>query len=604
MKTKSRMRLCPVTRLAFMCVVCLLAVGGKADNIYWTGAGGSGVGDFNVPSNWQQDRVPGEDDTAYFNNYSGINQNWAVTLNTDVTNAKVVLRAPAPDYETLFVMDQHVYNVTTNVSVWDASGGRITFTNGTLRSGAGKFSFKPDSGSQVTNLVITMKDVISEAGDLEVAAATATFEGGRLRVTNSVEVTASAQNVTTGRLDLARDVQCDVDGYLKIDARSTSFAMLNVSGGSNTFGKSETSQTLLVATGGKGALWGGGGTNSVSGDLAIGRDSGGSGEMTVTGGLWTIGRYVYNGLYGSGALNISGGELRVVGKVLALGRYAGATGTVEVSGGVLDLNGGNLWLGGDAGCVVRLTLSGDGVLKVKSVYEYNAAAASEVLFDGGTLKAAAAGELVKALDDVRLTAKGLVVDTDGKDVSVTPELKNAAGEAGGITKKGAGTLTLTGTRSATGPVSVLGGTLVMSSAATVEAGVSRIDGTLTLPSDTRLTVAAGSALAGTGSVARVTLADNAALARDKADGAVAPLNVGDCAAGGTLTVALSGYSLSDLLVTLPLLKVSSATFVKPGAMNVTLDGVPVAAVKVKYAESGGNTVLSVRYTDGTMIRVR
>ena len=98
MKTKSRMRLCPVTRLAFMCVVCLLAVGGKADNIYWTGAGGSGVGDFNVPSNWQQDRVPGEDDTAYFNNYSGINQNWAVTLNTDVTNAKVVLRAPAPDY--------------------------------------------------------------------------------------------------------------------------------------------------------------------------------------------------------------------------------------------------------------------------------------------------------------------------------------------------------------------------------------------------------------------------------------------------------------------------------------------------------------------------
>ncbi|NLF98567.1 MAG: hypothetical protein GX565_00285 [Lentisphaerae bacterium] len=586
-----------------MCVVCLLAVGGKADNIYWTGAGGSGVGDFNVPSNWQQDRVPGEDDTAYFNNYSGINQNWAVTLNTDVTNAKVVLRAPAPDYETLFVMDQHVYNVTTNVYVWDASGGRITFTNGTLRSS--KFQFTPNSGSQVTNLVITMKDVISEAGDLEVAAATAaTFEGGRLRVTNSVEVTASAQNVTTGRLDLARDVQCDVDGYLKIDARSTSFAMLNVSGGSNTFGKSETSQTLLVATGGKGALWGGGGTNSVSGDLAIGRDSGGSGEMTVTGGLWTIGRYVYNGLYGSGALNISGGELRVVGKVLALGRYAGATGTVEVSGGVLDLNGGNLWLGGDAGCVARLTLSGDGVLKVKSVYEYNAAAASEVLFDGGTLKAAAAGELVKALDDVRLTAKGLVVDTDGKDVSVTPELKNAAGEAGGITKKGAGTLTLTGTRSATGPVSVLGGTLVMSSAATVEAGVSRIDGTLTLPSDTRLTVAAGSALAGTGSVARVTLADNAALARDKADGAVAPLNVGDCAAGGTLTVALSGYSLSDLLVPLPLLKVPSATFVKPGAVNVTLDGVPVAAVKVKYAESGGNTVLSVRYTDGTMIRVR
>ena len=46
-------------------------------------------------------------------------------------------------------------------------------------------------------------------------------------------------------------------------------------------------------------------------------------------------------------------------------------------------------------------------------------------------------QLVKALDDVQLTANGLVVDTHGHAVSIVPELKNAVGEAGAITKKGA-----------------------------------------------------------------------------------------------------------------------------------------------------------------------
>lgn len=628
-----------------------LAVDVNAEVLHWVGGGGSGTGDFNVPANWQEGKVPGESDLAAVNN---VNKNWAVTLTSDVTNSIVSLVAPSPAYETLFVMDQHVWTVTNYVSVWEASGGRITFTNGTLRSRSNGFA--PGYGTLVTNLVLSMKDVVCEMGSMQISAATANFEGGRLWVTNGLTVGIAGGGAA--RLNLDRGVQCDVtnalyvgsdlgttgelvningelrhdktgsyfmvgrngcgamaiiggstyvSGTLSLGSGGSAAGTLNVSGGSNTFGRVTTDVTLVVAESGKGSLLAGGGTNSVGGSMSIGNATGGVGEMTLTNGLWTIGRFLYVGQNGSATLNISGGEMRFVNgsPVMPVARYAGATGTVAVSGGLLDVNG-NLWMGGSAGApgaLARLTLSGDGVLRVKAIFEHDAVAESQVLFDGGTLKAAAAGTLVEALDDVRLTAKGMVLDTAGYTVSVVPALQNAEGEAGGITKKGTGTLTLAGARSATGPVSVLGGTLVMSNTVAVSAGISRIDGTLTLTADNRLTVGPGAALAGTGSVARVTLADNAVLARAKADGAVAPLNVSDCVAGGSLTVALSGYELTDLLASLPILKVPSSTFVKPTSVSVTRNGVTVSAVGVRYTESGGNTVLNVVYNSGTLIRL-
>jgi len=235
--------------------------------------------------------------------------------------------------------------------------------------------------------------------------------------------------------------------------------------------------------------------------------------------------------------------------------------------------------------------------------ENNTTATSLIVFDGGTLKAAASGTLIQPLDDVRLTASGLVVDTDGYAVSIVPPLQDATGMAGGITKKGAGTLTLAGARLATGPVSVLGGALVVSNNVSVSAGTSRIDGALSLTADNRLTVGAGAALAGTGTVARVTLADNAVFARSKTDGAVAPLNVNDCVANGHLTVALSGYELTDLRVSLPLLRVPSSFFVKPASLSVTRDGAAAPSVIVRYTENADATVLNVAYNSGTMISI-
>ena len=712
-------------------IVALAAHSASGTWFYWQGAGGSGVGDYEVPANWTTSIVPGNADDAAFKNTA--NKNWRVTLNSNVTHSVILNDISGAGSETVFNLNQKTLTSTeANSGIYFryGAGGKVTFTNGTLACYRIRCHVEPASGSTtLTNhAFIAFQNVFSEGSIADFAGSTATFEGGAHSVTNLMrignmtlasayatvklvggtrfgvtnEVDVGGISGSTGRLEVAdatfrmgsagnyvghfansegtltvgTGAEVFVPGYLwfghsghgvfeqsggncvvtngitlgeyaaargEMTLSGGSFsgtAALNlvgkqgrgdvtltggtnflngilslgclaggtgymtVLGGTNTFGSDVVVDRIYVGDAGTGTLLAGGGTNTTVAS-SIGTSPGGSGTMTVTNGLWRNTKHMWVGYYGNGNFNVSGGEMRFVdgGPVLAVGRYVNATGMVAVSGGVLDVNG-SVWMGGAASAFARLSLSGSGVLRTKTIQEYNAAATSLIVFDGGTLKAAASGALIQPLDDVRLSATGMVVDTDGYAVSIVPTLQDAtAGVAGGITKKGAGTLTLAGTRAATGPVSVLGGTLVVSNNVAVLAGTSRIDGVLSLTAANRLTVGAGAALAGTGTVARVTLADNAVFARSKTDVAVAPLNVSDCVANGHLTVDLSGYSLTDLLISLPLLKVPSTAFAKPMSVNVKRNGVSAPSVIVRYTESDGATVLNVVYNSGTMIRV-
>ena len=383
---------------------------------------------------------------------------------------------------------------------------------------------------------------------------------------------------------------------------------MTVLGGTNTFSSVAAIARLQVGGFGRGTLLGLGGTNSTVA-IAVANDPGSSGVMTVSNGLWTVAEHMWVGNAGNGALTICGGEMRFLnsGPALPIGRYNNATGVVTIAGGLVDMGGnGAIWLGRadqtkNAG---RLVLAGTGVLRTKQIFEYaqGPTSSSQILFDGGTLKASASGALVYDVDDVQLTTNGMVVDSAGFNVSVATVLQNASGQAGGITKKGTGTLTLAADRNATGPVSVLGGTLVVSNAVAVSAGTSRIDGALTLTAANRLTVAAGAALAGTGSVARVTLQDSAVFTRAKADGAVTPLTVSDCVADNRLTVVLTGYTLSDLKTALPLMRTPTA-FIDVSKITVRLNGQTNSHLTAKYVEVGGQQVLYASYSTGTLLRI-
>jgi len=525
-------------------------------------------------------------------------------------------------------------------------GGRIAFTNGTLR--APTLSFVP----QVTNnLLLSMNSVACETATNDYGFTRATFEGGSLKVANSFSVgkpgfraasvtfdkgvVVSVSNAfAVGDAAGATGELINVNGQFEykginqffigkagygamtlgggstviqympcVGYTNTGVGILTVAGGTNTLGTVGENK-LNVGQFGRGTVLGYGGINTAVG-LNFGNSPSGYGEMTLTNGTWTFLNYSWIGYYGKGVVSISGGTM-FSPSAFCIGRFSGGTGVVTVAGGTLDVNA-EVRLGGAAGSCGSLALSGTGVLKAGYISEQEAGATSSLLFDGGTLQpkwSLSSGALIRSVDDIRLTANGLVVDTVGYDAVITGALQNASGEAGSIAKKGAGTLTLVGTRTATGSVSVLVGTLAMGNTVAVSAGTSRIDGTLTLAADNRLIVGAGASLAGTGTVARVTLQDNAVFARAKADNAVTPLLVSDCAADNRLRVALTGYSLSDVKASsIPLIS-TPAAFVDAGKVTVTLDGQTNSCVKVKTVASGSRQILTVAYSAGTVIAVR
>ncbi|NLG01184.1 MAG: hypothetical protein GX565_13680 [Lentisphaerae bacterium] len=623
-----------------------LTVCGQSEgaNLHWKGPGG----DFEEMSSWvENNKVPASEDFIIVKNYSG--GDWSVSFNRDETSLKAELGTPRTDRETVFKLNSHTWTLAQDIHMGEltSGGGGIVFTNGVLRAPA--FTFV----ASVTNdLLLGMKDVACETGAMEFRSTRAAFEGGSLTVTNQFLVGKSSGYSAMVSFDKGVVVTAtnaffigdaasstgeliNVDGQINYQGPSlfcvgrsghgsmtiaggktyinyipyvgytnTGVGVLTVTGGTNTFGTGNENK-LTVGLIGRGTVLGYGGKNNAVG-LTLGSARGSYGEMILTNGTWALSGYSWIGWGGKGVISMSGGTL-YSGSIFCIGRISGGTGVVTVAGGTLEVNE-EVRLGGDANSAGYLTLSGNGVFKANYISEKSAGAGSAILFDGGTLqprKALSSGALIRSVDDIRLTARGMVVDTVGFDAVITGVLQNATGEAGGITKKGAGTLTLVGTREATGPVSVLAGTLAMSNTATVSAGTSRIDGTLLLASvGDRLVVGPGAALAGTGTVARVTLQDNALFARAKADHAVTPLSISDCEAIGRMTIALTGYTLDELKTgTLPLIRMPTEA-IGTGQVSVTLDGQANQGLIPKYVSDGGQKILSVVYLKGTLILMR
>jgi hypothetical protein len=630
--------------LLVLCVVSSALCGQAASaNLHWKGPDGV----FEVMSSWvENNKVPTAEDFIIVKNYSGAN--WSVSFTNDETSWKSELGTPLINSETVFKLNGHAWALTLDLHMGEltSGGGRIAFTNGTLR--APSLSFVP---SVTNSLVLSINNVTCEVGAVEYGFTRATFEGGSLRVTNSFSVGKSGYRAATVIFDKGVMVNAtnslavgdavgatgeliNVNGQLEhrsaygafnigragcgsmtilggstfiqqapyIGYTNTGVGVLTVAGGVNTFGI-QGENKMDVGSYGRGSVLAYGGTNYAVG-LNLGYTPSGYGEMILTNGMWTFSNYSWIGYSGKGVISMSGGTM-VSPSTFCIGRGYGGTGVVTVAGGTLDVNS-EVRLGGASGSCGSLALSGTGVLKAGYISELESGAISSLLFDGGTLQPKwnlASGALIRSVDDIRLTAKGLVVDTVGYDAVITGLLQNASGEAGSITKKGLGTLTLVGTRAATGSVSVLVGTLVMSTNLAVSAGTSRINGTLTLSADNRLIVGTGATLAGTGTVARVTLQDNAVFARAKADNAVTPLSVSDCAASDRLTIALTGYTLEDLKTTLPLIRMPTAT-VDTGKVTVTLNGQANPFLFAKYVSDGSQQVLSASYSVGTMVLVR
>jgi T5SS/PEP-CTERM-associated repeat protein/autotransporter-associated beta strand protein len=254
----------------------------------------------------------------------------------------------------------------------------------------------------------------------------------------------------TGELNIEGGGQVTSDTGV-IGANSGSNGTATVSGTDSLW---EYSGGLAVANHGAGELMiedGG----RVTGDYGyIGLSSTGIGTVTVTGdqSLWENSSFLTVGASGSGELNIA-----------ANGRVKSANVALSTSGlvgqGTLNLNG---------------TEGSRGVLETGHISEFNAGLGGKINFDGGILRAT--GHQPNFLQnfetsDIEIKIGGAFIDSGVFNIGIATDLD---GNGRGLTKLGAGTLTLSGTNTGIGTTTVEGGTLAIPAGASVTGGFGHI----------------------------------------------------------------------------------------------------------------------------------
>ncbi|MDB6079020.1 MAG: autotransporter-associated beta strand repeat protein, partial [Akkermansiaceae bacterium] len=269
--------------------------------------------------------------------------------------------------------------------------------------------------------------------------------------------------------------------------------------GANTY----TSDTRVTG----GTLKFSGGSLDAAHNLYIGAGAGASGAMVMDGTVETLnffgGGYpdgVYVGRDSAGTLDVNagilsnpGGDVTVASKDAGSG---GSTGTITVDGGSIEagrfiiaddqnstalvvLKSGSISItgpiifgggGATAAAAGSLELRG-GILSTSSVFRYSGATASTFILNGGTIQAAAAnGGFFNGGITYNVQAGGAKFDTAGYDIGVGQVLAHdGAALDGGLTKSGAGTLTLGEKNTINGNVLVSDGVLELTGGAASDA---------------------------------------------------------------------------------------------------------------------------------------
>ena len=435
--------------------------------------------------------------------------------------------------------------------------GLTTISGGTLVAGDGA-----TAGSLGTNAVVDQGTLAFQRSDQVTAPA--------------LSGTGSLVQAGSGTLRVDREI--GLQGAL---AASNGLLEIVAGGAITNAGRvvvAGPGSTTLVLNGGLVTATNGG--SNAAGNFYVAGAAGTFGTVIISNGIFRCPNG--NGLptvgdFGNATIRQYGGEVNIAGGLYLANN--GGTSSIELEGGrfvnstlLIGVRGlGVLTISGTATAALQslsfahpattgtgiLNLNG-GVLQVAARIEKpNVGAAATFNFNGGVLRAGGdSTNFMQGLNTASVLAGGAFVDTAGFAIRIAQPLADAGG---GLTKLGAGTLTLDGASTYTGPTAISAGTL-------------RVHGSLAAGST--VTVDAGATLGGTGQVQGVALVS----------GTVEP------GPGGGLTIGLDLTMLPGAAAHFVLGGTNAADFTRVRVIGfATVDGTLRASLTNGYLPAAGDS---------------
>ncbi|WP_035610360.1 autotransporter-associated beta strand repeat-containing protein [Haloferula sp. BvORR071] len=453
-----------------------------------------------------------------------------------------------------FNMESGTMPIGNDLALGTGGGtGVMTVTAGTITTGGWNFIGKNEDGTGSNGSLFMNGGTLTNTGRTYVGQNTCT---GLLKLSGGDYL-----NVNNEQFILGEDVNSN--GTVTVDNTNSD---LQIGG-----------ELWIGQNGGTGVVNLSAGNISVGNWLAIGRANNATGTLNISGtGVFTknSNQEFIVGSDGTGAhgtINQSGGTMNVGTVAVSIGRAGGSFGAYNLSAGTATL-GGTLRIG--EGGTGTLTMTG-GALSAPNVdVATGGGSAGHIDFDGGTLSTKRINggpgadvvefngtqitsngiepNFISNLDTAEIQVGGLKINSNGSPIGI-PQILSGAG---GLTKSGADTLTLTAANTYTGANTVNGGKLytttdsVGGGALTVANGASF--GVTATFFDAQFNAA--SASFGTGGATSLDINYNAIAGNPS----LAPVNVtGALTINGTATINLTG--LLPQVGSFPLVKYNSTT---------------------------------------------